>query len=301
MERMVGADFTPPRQKEKTVETIAVAKYETLSVEEQKEASNLALEKLRPIFNSIGDYAIFASTAMYLHGQKMKEAGDKRSREFDVPPGDLDLVTTSATAMDRFREQLTNLPEAKLDGGGQYYFLDQGQAKVLSGKIKVWLASGKETEVDFEIFYNTRILPKKTLEKKTKIMGFNVLNLEGLTEQYLNNLDLEARVDKEVRTIVEFLTANRDYFKKRLTAWRATGETNGELKKAGEKLEIQPEDFERFFELLESGDQTEMTKFLSGGLKTKIWKRRLNLQQLAAAKKMTVKEWSPTGKPVVPS
>ncbi len=208
--------------------------FEKLPKEEQYQIIDQLLEGMREAIGPVKEYAVFASTAMYLNGENIVKAGDKRGRDLMQPPGDFDVAVFKLEDLDAIRERLRSMPDvifanAKKDRDGQMkrdaegkvvYDGEPGDYGTFPGQDTQILAGqrvfdveldGKKEKVayEFEIFLNTRVVPQRAArELAVESHGLRVLDLEGLKEQYQRNYDYEVKVDEHVNKTVAELHKN---------------------------------------------------------------------------------------------
>ncbi|MFH0927853.1 MAG: hypothetical protein V1821_00080 [bacterium] len=268
--------------------------------EEQKVTySKEALKAWGKVLKNIPEATIFASSAMFLWGEKLppETLRDPAVAEvFGKPPGDMDLVVPNIQALDRAREVLNNIPSVKFDNDGRYKVLADGTHR-LSGKVKIMVEPGKFIEQEFELFDadKNRLFKTDIIKSRQKIETsegeFNVLTLEGLTAQYSNNFYLESKIREESEKVFAELDQADPNERKHLRKRGALGLDGEAITKYYRYLNQ--------YQLLENQKTPEaekqrgrlheiMTKIVTGGLKEKVEKRLANLKALYEAKKIAI-------------
>ncbi|MBU1032442.1 MAG: hypothetical protein ABII13_05550 [Patescibacteria group bacterium] len=167
----------------------------------KEKAAETNLEAMRDVFRDIQDYAVFASTAMYLQG-KEKQIPELLEKK----PGDFDATVFSEESLNKVREKLSNMPGVKFENDGQYIQFANEKAKVLRGRIRLGVENDgdlKEVDVPFEIFLDSRIVSKEL--PREEAAGLKTLSLEGLSGQYMNNLNYESRIKRTADSVLELL------------------------------------------------------------------------------------------------
>lgn len=333
--------------------------FEKLPEEVQMELLPKMLDGMREAIGSVRDYAVFASTAMYLNGEDIVRRGHEEGRELMKPPGDFDAALYKNEDIDEIRNRMRRMPDvifsnAKKDRDGNIMRDESGEViydgkpgeygtipgqdlKILAGKrlFDVQI-DGKPAKVayDFEFFLRSKMVPQEVVRSSsTESHGLRILNLEGLQDQYARNLEYETKVDQAVKQLVEYLHTDDPEVKKFKSEIVAVQEEDNvaltdrtlEILK---HLDVGPEEMKRALEIQNELDRIEaethipyakLTKegvvelyakayreagandkadeieknykhvqeliskratYLAGS-KTKIWKRDLNLIQLA--------------------
>lgn len=224
---------TVPEQSEEVAEIPSSEKpipFEKLEPELQAQLLDRLLEDMRKVLRPVEDYAVFASTAMYLNGEKLLHAGVADGAMLMKPPGDFDAALWREADLDRIRERLADLPDvlfAKVDRDGKYVRDAEGEIifedhpgpygkfpgqdlKILAGKRLYEVdVNGKSETIayDFEFFLNSRLVQRELAEgNTTEAHGLKILNLDGLQRQYQGNWDFEARVNADVTKAMQALT-----------------------------------------------------------------------------------------------
>jgi hypothetical protein len=228
------------------------------------ERINNVLREFAQVLDGLEDYAVFSSTAMYLHGQRL---GDRIPGEaWAVPPGDLDINFFTEKSWRMAGERLRQAG-AVIDKDGEPLFPGQ-EIRVISGTLNGY---------PFEFFLKTaRIVVEQFNERTVKLQGLRVLALEDVQRQYQNNLEFDSRLWREVQRVV--------------AALEAAQRSPVDFEQMCEHLEVTPAEARQAITLwdayqLTPNDQVraELEKQLSsliGGVKTKTAQRRKNLQQL---------------------
>ena len=280
------------------------AELASLDTEKQKEVTDRALAIFRDVLGPRADYAVMASTAMYLHGRELERAGDERGKDLDVTPGDFDALVASKDALDDIRTRLSKVPGIEFDNDGKYgHFLGQ-PTEILSGTVDIRTETPEGSIVipyDFEFFHQTRIAGNNAMRDTKQLEGLPVLGFEGLMTQYKNNLELESRVEAGVEKVAAYLTepAIAARIRGEIEAGNLSPETEEDL----QRLDISAEQAGHFYrrqdeidlirknlqefpqnEALQKNlqDQLAQRAIILAGLKTKVAKRELNVGQLAA-------------------
>lgn len=162
------------------------SKESLLSQKEREEMTQQGIAAMRDVLKGI-DFTVFASTAMYLHGKK-----------YDIPelqelPGDFDAVVEDEQTLSEVRDRLANVPGTYFENNGTFREFKDG-AKVLQGYLLMKSEQGEFVKYPFEFFHASTMASEEVVRHKTNIAGLDVLNLEGLQQQYINNLKFESRV-----------------------------------------------------------------------------------------------------------
>lgn len=333
--------------------------FEKLPEEVQVELLPKMLDGMREAIGQVRDYAVFASTAMYLNGEDIVRKGHEEGRELLKPPGDFDAALFKNEDIDEIRDRMRRMPDvifsnAKKDRDGNIMRDDSGEVvyngkpgeygtipgqdlKILAGKrVFDVQIDGKPAKVayDFEFFLRSKMVPREVVRSSsTESHGLRILNLEGLQDQYARNLDYETKVDQAVKQLVEYLHMDDpevNKFKAEIMAVQeednvALTDRTLEILK---HLDVGPEDMKHALEIQSELDQIESATHIPyaklsregvvelyakayreagaddkadeieknykhvqeliskratylAGSKTKIWKRDLNLIQLA--------------------
>ncbi len=252
--------------------------YDHLAEELRNEVVRSGMKEFRDILKGIDDYTVFASTSLFLIGDKYNEP------ELKTAPGDLDVNVDSKESFYKIHKRLSGHEHVQIEipeGNDQESpFLKSALdgAMILRGFITL-KCDGGETEYPSEIFQGSSIVPADA-EFKTNISGLNTLTLEGLKIQYAKNLDIEKRVDRTVREIEEALYSQESDIK----------ESQARMNIVAEELDISVTELMDLFALrahyVEREEGTESPIYrkkvegVLSGLKTKIKKRRENLELL---------------------
>ncbi len=261
-----------------------------------------ALNHWREVLADIDDYAVFASTAMYLYGK------ERDVPNFDVPPGDLDVVVMSEATLQKVHERLNNVPGIEWDNEGKTKRFSGEDGKVLSGTLRFALTVDGKTRImrqPFEFYYKSRIADDEALKHRTTLRGIHVLSLEGLQHQYGNNLRLEAAKMRNVDHIIHDVLTNPDVgptLQAELKKWAAHDENKQDepfvpsivLADTLQNLDLTREGLATaFFVLNQRGSFTaeefeeKISRVLSGQ-KTKTTKRQKNLAELEDAQRLSL-------------
>lgn len=268
------ASETPPTKKETA--KVPSVEYEGVPVEIKEFATNEGIRLMREALAEIKNYAVFASTAMYLYGHQYG------IKELQAIPGDFDGVVKDESTLKQVRERLDKIPGLVFDRGGRFGVIKRDQARILSGNV--YLETGNPEvpiiKYPFEFFtVDTKIIPPDVFHKRRELHGVQVLSLEGLQNQYLNNLSFESRLAGRVSDMVIYLT--------RPDVREREARTQAVL----EHLQISEKSLDAFYrrydKLIEAGIAEEqvlsdpgITRILSGGYKTKVPKRIQNIEAL---------------------
>ncbi len=251
-------------------------------------AADAGIALMRDVLNGIDDCVVFASTALYLQGIQ------RGITEFQVPPGDFDAAVTQEQTLRRIQERISNVPGATFENDGQWKKMG-GEAQLLSGQIIMDIQTPhgeKRVAYPFEFFLNTFIADKRVLQYQENLSGLNVLTMEGLQNQYLNNLNFELRVGVNTETVAKFLL--QPQVERQLQRF-LDGETDPVVDKILQRLELTSDDVRKFYSirnemmssLSASGESFEERMsdlaILLSGFKTKIPKRQKNVEQLQRA------------------
>jgi hypothetical protein len=314
-------------------------RFEKLPKDEQEKLLGVALEQMRQAIGPVRDYAVFASTAMYLNGERLVDRGEDGGKELMAPPGDFDAAVFTEDALNQIRERLSNMPNVEFDNNGRYISMVGEEARKLAGKIVLELERNNEkheVEYDFEFFYKTFIVPKELAQGRTiDRRGLKALDLEALHGQYEKNLNFESAINEGVMQVVQFIESDHEQMAK-LKQEVASGELSAESERVLDHLKVSSEDMHEAFGIQEKiralekqqtdgrkrvedlqklqmsyenigledkardqeyaidqaahqvrKDWKEMQELISkratilAGTKTKIWKRELNILQLA--------------------
>lgn len=340
--------------------------FEKLSKDQQFKILDELLAGMRDVVGPVRDYAVFASTAMYLNGEKIVAQGDEAGRELMEPPGDFDAAVFELKDLDTIRDRLRRMPDVifsnakkhpdtgeimhDADGEvvyqgrpGDYATKPGEDIKILSGqRVFDVEIDGKKEKVayDFEFFLNSRMVRQEAARGNViESHGLKILNLDGLQRQYDENLNFELKIDAQVKGVVDYLKSNAPevrQFKAEMMAVQeddnvALTEPTMEIM---QRLDIPPEDMKKVLEIQAELDYVDVStdipitrlsaeglveRFLAAqgevkdaaevdqlkatykhtqdliakraeliaGNKTKIWKRDLNLVQLARLRSQT--------------
>ncbi len=255
---------------------------ENVSEAERREVTEKAIKIFHDILSGVKDYAVIASTALYLHGQE-----DKIEKLQQIIPGDFDAAVFFQAAMDKIVERLSRNKnviffnrETKelIVSGNPLQTMPDREAKVLSGSVAVTIGEpGQETIINypFEFFYKTRVVPDSLRFLTVSKMGFPVLALgTALREQYRLNFKLEGRLDVAVQKVWRFLVENKEDILS----------SEEKKKMVAKRFELKPSEIDLFFNLLTELDKVKKTKtkdeihqrivdLLSGGFKSRAEKR----------------------------
>jgi hypothetical protein len=219
------------------------------------------------------EYVIFASTALRMNGEKYED-GEEGPLYMGEDPGDFDINFLSEKDFDEFVNILAKLEAAgdvDLDHGenGPVHISSLDGARIIRGSVH--LSEGEP--YPFEAFLNSSIVPSKEYQAHI-IDGLHVLNAEGLNAQYAKNLELESRIQKYVEAIKQFIDS--DDFSVLMSNKSISLEDGGEFSYQDfcEALDVTDEDIRAYLENEKTPDQ------LFAGLKTKIRKRRLDIDRL---------------------
>lgn len=326
-------------------EELKVERFEDLPKDEQEKLLVVALEELRQGIGDVKDYAVFASTAMYLNGERMVASGDPTGKALMAPPGDFDAAVFSEESLRKLRDRLGRMENVEFDNGGKFIEIPGEEMKKLAGKLMLEVGEAEEKKrvaYDFEFFYKSRVVSPELANGRTiDAHGLKALNLDGLQGQYERNLQFEGRIDKAVKEIVDYLHSDDESAKalKEELYQEDFSELSEGTARALERLKMSPEDMKEVLALQENIDglesrqkvlkkeiedalglqaayesiqvldhareeETKRRQFedelkndmktiqglvseratLLAGTKTKLWKRQLNVLQLARAR-----------------
>ena len=287
----------PKSLKERIGETTADGKEIVWDIEDadtpkeiRRSTTVKGLDLMKTLLNNGSDYVVFASTALYLHG---KESG---IAELDVPPGDFDAAVASIEDLKDLRTAIGNVPGSHFENNGDWKRFSDG-AIALQGHITMEVPTSEgmvKADYPFEIFYNSFIISDRIMEQSQRVDGLNALSLEGLQMQYFENLKLESKVGASVRETAKFL------LNPKVEKMMKQSETHPTAKKLAKRLQLSTKDINEFYEARDSitgeraltedemGElQGEMARTLSG-LKTKLEKRKRDLDRLRKLRKLKV-------------
>ncbi len=226
--REITEEVPKPEAAEKRKDIKEPLAFEKLPDEIQVKILNQLLEGMREAVGPVRDYAVFASTAMYLNGEKLVTNGDEGGKELMKPPGDFDAALWKLEDLDTIRNRMRRMPDvifsnAKKDEAGkvmrdeageviydgkpgEYGSLPGQDLKILAGKRMFDVEiDGKPEQVayDFEFFLNSRMVQQDMARgNTTEAHGLRILNLEGLQRQYQENLNFELKINSAVQNIV---------------------------------------------------------------------------------------------------
>lgn len=229
---------------EVTVETPKVDSepkaFEKLPEEVQAKLLNQMLEGMRQVIGPTTDYAVFASTAMFLNGEDMVAKGHQEGKVLMKLPGDFDAALFKLEDLEGIRQRLRNMADRREPGKtpdvifsnakkdendklirdaqgrvvyegkpGEYGTIAGQDLKILAGKLIYPVEiDGKSEEVayDFEFFLNSKMVTRDVVRDRTLTShGLKILNLDGLADQYERNLQYEVKTDASVQRVVEAL------------------------------------------------------------------------------------------------
>ncbi|MFH1253179.1 MAG: hypothetical protein V1664_02500 [Candidatus Uhrbacteria bacterium] len=282
---------------------------ERVSEEEEREVTHRALDIFRRVLAPFRDYAVAASTAMYLQGIITKM------------PGDFDAVVFSEKTFRKIVDSLLEegkrvsfyeLPDPlkdlsqkrKIERGSPIRVMPDHAAKVICGEITVLgERDGRATayRYPFEFFYDTKVMPDRLKKMVKPLSGFRVFTREALRDQYFLNFEMESAIDKAVAKVKKYLLEYRTEIEKEIKSIRAKKDSEPaeedfvQAKKILNDFALSLLEVEKFYELLDrisSGELPEkikakynddITRLLSGGFKTKVEKRRESLDLLWSA------------------
>ncbi|MFZ2681991.1 MAG: hypothetical protein WAZ14_02780 [Patescibacteria group bacterium] len=235
--------------------------FEKLPEAEQVKLLDKMLAGMREAIGPVRDYAVFASTAMYLNGEKAVQRGDAEGKTLMKPPGDFDAAVWREEDLDKIRERMRRMPDvvfsnAQVDADGNIlrdqdgevlydgqpgrYSNLSGQVKVLAGKrISEEMVNGEMQKVayDFEFFLNSRMVRQDMARAHTtEAQGLRILDLAGLQIQYEANFAYESNVNEVVQQFVEELhtkdpekQAGLQAFKREIMSLPEVRDDNGEV------------------------------------------------------------------------
>jgi hypothetical protein len=245
----------PAKQEKDLFEQVA---YENLSIREKKELTEIGLNIMQGIMDGIPDYVVFASTSLFLHGQKygIEDFAQK-------PPGDFDCAVQSLATLKRIRSRLSNVPGVAFDDDGRFHRFPTDEARKLSGVIHVGMRTAdgiKKVPYEFEFFLNSFIIPDHPQEFTENIHGMKMLDLEGLQKQYQKNLSFEGKIFKRSDQVVKYLLRPEieGVLKAAIAEMRAHKENpkeaqiNARVLAIMNKLDLGLADFDRFYERRDS-------------------------------------------------
>lgn len=273
-----------------------------LPEEVREQATEIGLSAMRSALKGIDDYVVFASTAMYLQGKKFDIA------ELQVLPGDFDAAVSDIKTLEEIRGRLQQLPGVEFENEGKFKRIGSDNAQVLAGRINLGVeVNGKMQAIGypFEIFQGSRMVTPDVQKNSTEASGLRVLNLEGLQQQYLNNLKFEQAVGKSTSEVADFLLndAVEDSVRGELKTALAKAETgephevSPKLRGIMEGLSLSPDELEDFYEQVDAmraegeidpQDLAVKTSRILAGFKIKIPKRLKNVSELQELRKTKI-------------
>ncbi len=261
---------------------------ESLPEDRRNEIVRKGIDFFRDVFTGIDDYTVFASTAMFLHGEKFDEA------ELQKSPGDLDISIDSKQSFREIASRLSDNKSVVFDApsdddmrDGMFFISSLDGAAILRGSVMLD-HEGQLYEYPFEIFQDSVMVPKEN-RYRHRISGMNVLTPEGLKIQYAKNLNLEKRIDASVRELERFFFDSG--YRTEVTSIEELMSSHGiSIDILTEALDLSEEEIRDVYKLrasfLAGGNGMLKEKYakelerIFGGLKTKIEKRRGDLETL---------------------
>ena len=292
---------TPPegRIEEEKPERLSVESRK-LDIETRKRATEKGMALMKEILSPIETYAVFASTGMYLQGKA------KDLPELQTLPGDFDVVVAKERDLQILRERLGNVPGVRFKHDGGFKRFPGEDTRVLSGFLPIEERgpTGKPLIIDyeFEIFWNSRIVTDRIIDEREPVLGFQVLTLEGLSNQYMNNLAFETAIEESSTEVVRFLTdpIHEPFIRAEIERWQSIEDKSAMqasevLIDLTNELELGPTELLEFYAEIDNyrgmnADQdpevatSTMAKILSGQ-KTKVRKRTDDLGKLGAVRR----------------
>jgi hypothetical protein len=299
-ENKAPLEAAPEADIEKEPEDPSV-RFEDLPKEEQERLLPYALAGMRMALSGVKDYAVFASTAMYLNGERLKEQGDEAGEELMTPPGDFDAAVFSEQSLEKIRSVLGNMQDkeashhVEFDHEGKYVTIPGEEMKKLAGKFvfNAEVKNGEETEVkpvkyDFEFFYKSRVVSPELAQGRTlERDGLQILNLEGLQKQYENNLEFEGRIENNVNALTEELQSEGgNDFRTELAAWDGETPLSQETRNVLDHLEVKAEDMKEVFELQQKIDAIDAQEKKTTSRLADLQKLQVSYRSLQLDKKL---------------
>ncbi|MEK7105596.1 MAG: hypothetical protein AAB865_02855 [Patescibacteria group bacterium] len=256
---------------------------EHVPAEIKEQVTNKGIQLMREALFGIEEYAVFASTAMYLYGEQHE------IKELQTIPGDFDGVVRDEATLKLVRERLQNLPGIEFEREGRFGVIKRDEARILSGTLHIETGAQHMPVVryPFEFFtVDSKIIPPNVFRKRQRLQGLNVLSLEGLQNQYINNLSFETSLHRRVSEIIAYL------IKPEVRSGPATSpEVLEQLALPKEKIVAFYDHYDALvakgLELDNINMDPQLNKLLSGGHKTKIPKRLKNIEQLKKMQTVT--------------
>ncbi|MBI4714067.1 hypothetical protein HY771_02695 [Candidatus Uhrbacteria bacterium] len=262
------------------------------SIEIKKTVADAGIKLMREVLRGIDGYVVFASTGLYLQGTA------RGLEDLQIPPGDFDVVVETDKDLKLIQERLRNVPGVRFENNGKWKPMSGG-AQVLSGDVLMTLkttAGEKKIRYPFEFYLDTFIADQNIIQHKDQLAGLNVLSLEGLQQQYLNNLQFESRVGKRVEEVARFLLEPE--IERMILGSFQSGEKNQDVEEIMESLSLNRDEIENFYKIRDemfpslslSGEELEeklsKVAVVLSGYKTKLPKRLKNVQQIQEHRKL---------------
>jgi hypothetical protein len=251
----------------------------------KKAAADAGIMIMRDVLKGIDDCVVFASTALYLQGL------ERGIVEFQIPPGDFDASVTQEQTLKQIQERLSNVPNVEFHNDGKWKRI-VGDSQVLSGQIIMDIQTPlgeQRVAYPFEFFLRTFITDESILRHRENVRGLNVLTMEGLQQQYLNNLKFELRISENTEAVARYLL--NPLVERQLQLF-LEGATDPVAEQILKRLELTVDDIKTFYRtrneiassLATTGESFEERMsdlaVLLSGFKTKIPKRQKNIEQI---------------------
>lgn len=280
---------------------------EKLSENEREQVVAKGIETMRNVFRDTGlndRYAVFASTALYLHGIE-KGFREKKETEFDIfkkIPSDFDAVVTSQSDLTHVRSQLQHITSHVFENDGAFKIFPTDQAALLAGHIDVEIESDRgeiiRVQYSFEIFADSFLFNKDTIKKQTEhVHGMNILTMEALQRQYIKTHEFETRIDEEAKKVIDILSRQdvqeilAEYFESSTSGSTGRHMYPDEAKVILERTKLTPQEAKDFYNIKKQFDdpmsdnehkrglEQEMIHIVSG-FDTKTNRRKEKLESL---------------------
>lgn len=243
---------------------------EQLSENEREQVVAKGIETMRNVFRDSGlddRYAVFASTALYLHGIE-KGLRDKKESEFDIfriIPTDFDAIVASETDLAHVRSQLQHITAHAFENNGAFKIFPTDHAALLAGHLDVEITSDAgeiiPVQYSFEIFADSFLFDKNIIKNRTEhVRGMNILSIEALQQQYIKIYEFETRIDTQARNVINTLSRTDvqkilgEYLES-LTSNSANRQNHSDEAKAIlERLKLTPQEIKDFYNIKKQFD-----------------------------------------------
>jgi hypothetical protein len=276
----------------------------------RREYTDRGLELMRDVLSGIDHYAVFASTAVYLHGAEVTTGTEATDKILHRAPGDMDLAMWDRRSFGQVQERISNLTRhpqvarVELDRKGQMKQMTGQSTETWGGAVILNGEDGQEVAYHFEIFLNTdgkdRLVDPQMREMMTRKRGLSILSMEGLQRQYMKNLIIEHRVSDAAVHVDRVLTGNvavLEHIERAFDHWASTGQwpTDPEWTTLLEEVGVAPRQLAEFYLLHQERQNTpesdtrkqqmlwtQITAIL-GEFKTKVAARKKKVEVLHSA------------------